>query len=465
MVSAMNKFGLLCGIVMIGCLYLKGIAQNPAPPIAQNPPLPEEVVLFQKYLSINTSNPPGDVSKAGEFFQQILEKEGIPVELLWTRKDSGRVNVLARLKGNGKKRPIVLLNHMDVVPVNLAGWTVNPFGGVIKNEYIYGRGALDMKNNGIAQLMTLIQLKRNNIPLERDVILLAVCDEETGGTTGASWIARNKWNEINAEYILDEGGFGTQGFFTNDNRLIFSVGVAEKRSNAIKLTVRGTGGHGSMPPKDNPNFILAQALARIAEYQTPEQITPVAAEMIKRLGKLDDTPYNNALKRNTISLTVLKGFVGDPPKTNVIPDRAEATLDCRLLPGQNYNLFLAELRKVINDPRVTLPTPRQTATRTVEGELDSSIVSPFNTELFRIIENETKKVYPESITLPHLVIYATDSRLFRPKGAICYGFFPGPVTIDEYRTIHANDERIRVESFITAVKIYYNVVMELCREK
>ena len=416
----------------------------------------ETVDNFRKYLSINTANPPGNVSVAADFFKETMEKEGISVELLWTDRDNGKVNVLARLNGSGNKRPLMLLNHMDTVPVDESGWSVDPFAGIEKDGYLYGRGALDMKNFGIVQLMTMVLLARNNIQLDRDVVFVAVADEETSGDLGAGWILENKWDEINAEYIFDEGGFGTEGFFTNDDRLIFSVGVAEKKVMWLRLTVEGTEGHGSMPPKDNANFIMTQALARVAQYQTPERISPVVQEMINRLGRLDDTPYNNALKRNTISLTVMKGFVGDPPKSNVIPGHAEAVLDCRLLPDQDPDEFLDELKRVINDPRITyefVEYPKE------------SIVSPFDTDLFRVIEQETKKVYPESMTLPHLIIYGTDSRFFRPKGAICYGVFPGPVTMEEYRKIHGNDERIRTESIINAVRIYYNVVKEFCEVK
>lgn len=413
----------------------------------------ETVRLFKEYLSIDTTNPPGDVSRAADFHRRVLEKEGIPVELLWTDRDSGRVNVLARLKGSGAKRPLMLLNHMDTVPVNRDGWSVDPFQGVEKDGSIYGRGALDMKNFGIVQLMTMVLLKRSGVELERDVVFLAVADEEVSGELGAGWIAENKWDEINAEYVFDEGGFGTQGFFTNDDRLIFSVGVAEKKVLWLKLSVSGAEGHGSMPPPDNANFILSKALARVAQYETPVRITPVVAEMRRRLGKLDETPYNNALRRNTISLTVMKGFVGDPPKSNVIPDRAEATLDCRLLPDQDPDMFVERLRRVINDPRVHLDYIQRP---------EESIVSPRDTELFRVIEKEIAAVYPDAVTLPHLVIYGTDSRYFRKKGAICYGFYPGPVTIDEYRKIHGNDERVRESSLRSAVSIYFNVVRNFC---
>jgi len=313
-----------------------------------------------------------------------------------------------------------------------------------------------MKNNGIVQLMTMILLRQNNIKLDRDVIMLAVTDEETQGDLGSGWIAENMWDQINAEFVLDEGGFGTQGFFTKDDRLIFSVGVAEKKVLWLKLSTTGTSGHGSMPPKENSNFIMAQALGKVAAYETPIHITPVVAELKKRLGKLDDTPYNNALQRNTISLTVMNGFVGDPPKSNVIPNRTEAVLDCRLLPDQDPDKFVEQIKKVINDPRGKIDF--------IEKPVES-IVSPYQTELFNIIESQCKSIFPDSLVVPHLVIYGTDSRYFRQKGAACYGFFPGPVTMEEYRTIHGNDERIRESSLRAAVRIYYLVVKNFCQAK
>ena len=211
-----------------------------------------------------------------------------------------------------------------------------------------------------------------------------------------------------------------------------------------------------MPPVENSNFIMARALGKVAVYETPIHIVPVVAEMRKRLGKLDDTLYNNALQRNTISLTVMKGFVGEPPKSNVIPGKTEAVLDCRLLPDQDADEFVAELKKVIDDPRVKIDY--------IEKPVES-IVSPYQTELFGIIEEQCKSVYPDCLVVPHLVIYGTDSRYFRQKGAACYGFFPGPVTMEEYRTIHGNDERIRQSSLRAAVRIYYNVVKNFCQAK
>jgi acetylornithine deacetylase/succinyl-diaminopimelate desuccinylase-like protein len=413
----------------------------------------ETIRLFREYLSIETTNPPGDVTEAAGFFQRVLEGSGVPIEMLWTDRDSGRVNVLARLEGKGNKRPLMLLNHMDTVPVDPEGWTVEPFQGVRKDGYIYGRGALDMKNFGIVQLMTMVLLERTGIELERDVVFLAVADEEVSGELGAGWVAENRWDTIDAEYVFDEGGFGTRGFFTNDDRLVFSVGVAEKKVLWLRLIVEGTGGHGSMPPRDNANFILTQALGRLAAWETPVIITPVVAEMQSRLGRLDETPYNNALRRNTISLTVLKGYVGNPPKSNVIPAEAEAVLDCRLLPGQDTDAFVREVERVLDEPRARIEYIERPA---------ESIISPHETELFEVIEEEIAKLYPDSVVLPHLIIYGTDSRLFRPKGAICYGFFPGPVTMEEYRSIHGNDERIREQSLRKAVRAYFNVVSEFC---
>jgi len=416
----------------------------------------QTVQYLQKYLSIDTTNPPGDVSQAAQYLYNILSQNQVPTELIWTKKETGRVNLLAHLKGSGKKRPLLLLHHMDTVPVVPSAWTVEPLSGIKKDGSIYGRGALDMKNNGIVQLMTMILLKKHNINLDRDVYMLAVTDEETSGELGAGWIAENMWDQIDAEFVLDEGGFGTQGFFTKDDRLVFSVGVAEKKVMWLRLTTNGASGHGSMPPKENSNFIMARALGRVADYQTPIHITPVVAGLKKRLGALDAPPYNNALQRNTISLTVLNGFVGDPPKSNVIPGVTQAVLDCRLLPDQDPNEFVNQLKTVINDPRVKIDY--------IEKPIES-IVSPYQTELFEIIENQCRSLFPKSLVVPHLVIYGTDSRYFRQKGAACYGFFPGPVSMQEYRTIHGNDERIRESSLTAAVKIYYHVVMNFCRQR
>jgi acetylornithine deacetylase/succinyl-diaminopimelate desuccinylase-like protein len=232
--------------------------------------------------------------------------------------------------------------------------------------------------------------------------------------------------------------------------------LKRKFSGWLRLSTSGMGGHGSMPLKENANFIMAQALSRVASCETPIHITPVVAEMRKRLGKLDDMPYNNALQRDTISLTVTKGFVGDPPKSNVIPGKAKAVLDCRLLPDQNPEEFISKLKEVINDPKVKIDF--------IEWPVES-IVSPFETALFRIIEEETRAIFPNSVAVPHLVIYGKDSRFYRKKGAICYGCFPGPVTMKEYQTIHGNDERIKEKSLRTAVRIYYNVIKSFCEAK
>jgi acetylornithine deacetylase/succinyl-diaminopimelate desuccinylase-like protein len=416
----------------------------------------EAVRLFREYLAIDTTNPQGDVAKAGAFYYKVLTEAGLDTEMIWTNQKEGKVNVLARLKGNGNKRPLLLLNHMDTVPFDLSRWSVDPLGAVMKDGYLYGRGALDMKNVGITQLMTMLELRRNRIKLERDVLFLGVADEEEGGRLGTAWIDQHRREDIDPEFVLDEGGFGTEGFFTEDGRLVFSVGVAEKRGNSLRLSVAGTPGHASMPPEDNANFILAKALGEIARFRTPEIITPITAEMIKRLGRLDRTPYTNALLRNTISLTIMRGFLGERGKSNVIPETAEAVLDCRLLPGQDPVAFAKQVESVINEPRVKVQRG--------SGEALED-VSSFDTDLFRIIEKETRKAYPESITLPHLVIYATDSRFFRRRGATCYGFFPGPVSMEEYKAIHGNDERIRVNSLRAAIPIYYNVVRSFCEVK
>ena len=250
-----------------------------------NSPNQEAITLLKEYITINTVNPPGDVTPAANFLKDIIEKENIPVELYWSDKSTGRVNLLARLNGSGANNPLLMLHHMDVVPVDERGWTVEPFGGVEKDGYLCGRGSLDMKNYGVVQLMSMLQLVRQGVDLDRDLLFLAVCDEEIGGELGAKWMVENHWDDMAPEFVLDEGGFGTEGFFTKDNRLIFSVGVAEKQMFALNLSIKRPPGHASMPPKENANFILSEALARVAAYTTPENLTPVAKRNGESIGR------------------------------------------------------------------------------------------------------------------------------------------------------------------------------------
>src|SRR6266571_3896569 len=355
----------------------------------------EAIALLSQYLRINTTNPPGNEIAAARWLAQVLQRDGITAQVF--EPAPGKANLYARLRGDGSARPIILLNHMDVVLASPEYWSVDPFGGVIKDGYIWGRGAQDMKGEGIAELMTLLVLKRAGVPLKRDVIFLATADEEVGQGVGAGWFVEHHPELVrDAEFLVNEGGTIRLG---EDRRVeYYGVGTTEKSPLWLQLVARGTAGHGSRPTPDNPVHRLIRGVARVAAYQTPLAVTPAVDRYFRDLATIEpdalrrgwfqdiraalrdtaaaraitaDLTYN-ALLRNTISITGLKGS----DKTNVIPPVASAALDVRLLPGQNPAAFLADLVRVVGDSAVTI---------TPQGPNWPATESPTDTELFRAI--------------------------------------------------------------------------------
>ncbi|MGH7580525.1 MAG: M20/M25/M40 family metallo-hydrolase, partial [Gemmatimonadales bacterium] len=347
-----------------------------------------------EYLRIRTINPPGNETAGAKWLQQVLAREGIESQIF--EPVPGRGNLFARLPGDGSKRPIILLSHIDVVPATDSVWRVSPWSGETRMGAVWGRGALDMKGTAIVELMTMIALKRRGVPLSRDVILVANADEETN-STGAEWFAREKKALLrDAEFLINEGGH---------NRLspvgqteYYGVGVTEKVPYWLRITARGSPGHGSIPRPDNASERLARALGRIAAYRTPIKLTPPAERYFKQLAGRETDPlrrrwladpaaalrnaaavrwftsnlYYNAILRNTISITVLQGS----HKTNVIPTEASAELDVRLLPGERPADFVRELRRVIADSAVEiipLRPEREATTSPLDGDLLEAI--------------------------------------------------------------------------------------------
>jgi acetylornithine deacetylase/succinyl-diaminopimelate desuccinylase-like protein len=368
-------------------------APTPVRPVDWAAMQTEAVEVLRQYLRINTTNPPGNEIEAARFLKAFLEKEGIEAQLLDTVElGKGRANLYARLKGNGGKKAIALVQHMDVVPVTPAYWTIPAFSGDIKDGFIYGRGALDMKGEGIAHLMALVAIKRSGLPLTRDIVFIANSDEELGSTGALVFVDRHADLIRDVEYLFTEGGANV---YRNGKLEYYSVGVAEKRTFWQRLTVQGTPSHGSRPTKANPVPRLVAALDKIAHYETPLHVTPAAQKFFHDISRnytgqqrawLDDvqtslaTPaakewilsdvYWNAILRNTISLTGLQGS----SKVNVIPAEASAEIDIRLLPDQNPDSMIATLKRIVNDSAVhfrTLLEPK------------APFESPTNTDLFR----------------------------------------------------------------------------------
>jgi acetylornithine deacetylase/succinyl-diaminopimelate desuccinylase-like protein len=408
----------------------------------------EALETLQRYIRIDTSNPPGDVTKAADLLQSILARENIPV----TRYESspGRSIILARLKGTGAAKPLLLLHHMDVVPADASRWSRAPFGGEVADGAVWGRGALDMKGPGVAQLYAFIMLKRQQVALARDVLLMAVPDEEIGGAGGATWMIQNHYAELDPEYILDEGGFGSRDLFA-PGKLVFGISVAEKKLIWLKLIAEGVAGHGSQPHDQNPNDRLARALARLLSEPMPSSAFSVMTTLKSRVGELASNKFNNAIQHSTYSITTLRSGVGDPPKANVIPSIAEATIDCRVLPGTTKAQWLAEIARRLGDPAIKIE---------VLHELDDPVVTPQDSVFYKALESAVLKRYPDAIVTPMVVPYSTDANKFRPRGVKSYGFTPAILPAASVMSMHGDAEFIPRDALGPAMQIIFEAVKE-----
>ena len=410
----------------------------------------EALGYLRGYLRIDTSNPPGNVAPAVAYVAAILEKNGIPSERL--EAAPGKVSLLARLRGSGAKRPLLLLSHTDTVPADRSRWPQNPFGGEIRLNRLWGRGAVDMKSTGIVHLMTLLLLKRNRAALAREVILAATADEEVGGQAGVGYLLEKHPAKVEAEYVLDEGGFSANRLFTEDG-VVHGVSVAQKQVLWLRLTMEGTAGHGSQPTPDNAVAALARALARVSAAEAPAAADPVRRLMENRLGALAQNRFANAIQRNTVSLTTLRAGVGEPPKENVIPSLAAASLDCRLLPSQSSEEFIAWVRQVAAEPRLKVE---------VTHHAPAAPPSSTATELFRRIESTLAQHAPRDRVTPYLTPFGTDGNQFRRPDRHVYGFFPVVISAEEAMSMHSDAERIPVEPLQKGLQIFYEVVEGIC---
>jgi acetylornithine deacetylase/succinyl-diaminopimelate desuccinylase-like protein len=418
----------------------------------------EAVEWLKAYLQIETVNPPGNESRAVDYIANIFEQEGI--EFNSAESAPGRGNIWARIEG-GDKPALVLLHHSDVVPANEKYWDFDPFSGEIKDGYILGRGALDMKGTGISHLANFINLHRQGKKLNRDVIFIGAADEESGGNFGVGWLVKNH-PEIfeGAGLLLNEGG---SGYKSNDS-IVFSVEITQKVPVWLRLTAIDTPGHGSSPRSTSSVSRVVKALNIIWNNPFPPRIIPeVEKVFIERSGGLDE-PYSSeyrnikesikdpifmqrlqsfsasahALTRDTCSLTRMMGS----SKINVVPPEAWAEVDCRMLPDRTTDEFISDFKALIKDTGV-------------EVELIMSAVpaiSQTDSELFLAIEDFSKNNYPGSRVAPSVSTGFTDSRFTRGLGIQSYGFNPLISTGDEYSSIHGNNERINEKAFRQSVK-------------
>lgn len=439
----------------------------------------EAVEKLAGFIRADTSNPPGTEANGVEWLKKVFDAEGIASQT--AESAPGRGNIVARLKGSpegvagGAQPALVLLCHIDVVPSNPEFWTTNPFSGELREGYIWGRGAIDMKSQCIAELMAFLLLHRAKVPLNRDVIYLATADEEAGGEFGAGWVVRNRPEWIaGAGFLLNEGARSAAN--ASGTPLYFGVGPTEKTPAWLKLTATGTPGHGSVPRPESAVNRLIAALERLRVYPPPLELTPPIERALRSMAPYEPEPWLSrfrnlraflatpgarrelakrpgvlALLHNTISITGLEGT----KKINIIPPVATALVDCRLLPGWTIERWVSEVRRVIKDDSIKIDVvlnfpPTQ-----------SSVETP----LFAAIAAAVKQLHPGAGADPSPAGVAesvttgfTDSHFFREKGIISYGFGPFALKEEDSMRAHGNDERIPVAAFTDGVRLMWEVV-------
>lgn len=414
----------------------------------------EAIDILRDYVKIDTTNPPGLEKPAADFLENILKKDGLAVETY--KAEPERPNLICRLKGDGSKKALILLHHMDVVPVEREKWSVDPFGGTLRDGFIWGRGTLDMKGPGVICLMAFLLAHRLSLPLKRDLIYVVVADEETGSEAGAEWLTKNHPDKLEAEYLINEGGFGWKvGGLSG-----FNLAFGEKGPLWLRLTAEGTPGHGAIPLDDNACVHLVKALSSIADRRSPIQIMPEMHPYLDKVGLGRDIspealadhdllkrPDVVAMFKNTISLTGLKAG----QKENVIPSRAEATLDCRLLPGVDQTGFIKELEELMADKGIRV---------NIIKRIEASI-SPVKTEMFSVLDGALAEIYPDVLVLPNISVGFTDSRCFRTLGIHCYGLIPLLIDLEVIRTMHGHDERLPIEDLDKGIKVIFNLIQRL----
>src|SRR3954466_2318233 len=433
----------------------------------------EATKMLQEFVRIDTSNPPGNETKAAEYVKAVLAKEGIDSVIV--ESAPGRGSLIARLKGNGAKKPLLLLGHLDVVGVERARWTVDPFAADIHDDgYMYGRGSSDDKSMDAANLEVFLLLHRMKVPLDRDVILLAEAGEEGTTQFGIDYLVANHWDKIAAEYSLNEGGdFALEP----DGKLLYAgVAPTQKLPRGLKVTARGSSGHGSMPRLDNAITHLSAAIAKIGNWQAPMRLNETTRTYFERLAKistpekawyythLDDPKTQaylranegarNSMLRTSIVPTIIKGGF----RENVIPADAEATLDVRALPDEDIDALIATLKQLVNDPSVEI-------TRITDGQRRPvAPPSDIHSEMFAALERAQKKVWPEAVTLPLMQVGATDSAQLRAKGVQAYDIgVPG--TDEDDKRVHGNDERVSVQQLGKFVEYLWTVTTDIAAKK
>jgi acetylornithine deacetylase/succinyl-diaminopimelate desuccinylase-like protein len=432
----------------------------------------ETLEHYSHVLRIDTSNPPGNETRVAAYVKSVLDREGIPAQLF--ALDPARANVVARIKGNGSKKPILVMGHSDTVGLQRERWSVDPFSALRKDGFIYGRGAQDDKDDLAAGLMLMLLLKRLDVKLDRDVIFLCEAGEEGTTQVGIDFMVEKHWDEIEAEYALAEGGYVSA---RNGKVRFVEITTTEKVPRGLRLVAHGTAGHGSRPRPDNAIIRLASAVAKFGSWQPPMRLNATTRTYFERLATIsqpDDawrythiTEHDKApqieryfaeheighysILRTSVSPTMIKGGF----RMNVIPSEAEAFLDVRALPDEDIDQLRAQIRHLVADPNVEVLAAER-------AERPAAPPTRIDTEMFRALERVQQRMFPGAITLPAMLSGATDMAQLRAHGIQAYGF--GPI-VDEtdggVGGAHADDERLAEASLQKLVEFLWDTVLEV----
>ncbi len=453
-------------------------AQAPPPPAAAAPPadqLPSQLhadalTWLTDLLRINTTNPPGNELEAAKYVAAVLQKENIPAEVL--ELAPGRGAVIGRLQAGPLPDPskaLLLFSHLDVVGVDKSKWTVDPFGAVSKDGYLYGRGAIDDKGMVAANLAVIVALKRSGARLNRDVVFLADDDEEQGGAAGIKILTAKYWDKIAGAFAINEGGFVT----VQGGKVLYAgVQASEKIPYNVTVLASGTSGQASVPRPDNAVVHLAAAVQKIAAWETPVELTTVARRYFEQLAAIEDedtgkwmraletperldlavrrladiSPVWNAMLRDTVTPTELTAGA----RANVVPSEARANLNIRLLPGESIQAFVAQMQKLVADPQIRFHVEDDAGMAAPPSSLES--------DFYAAIARATQQQFPGAVAVPAMSPYATDSTELRLHNVQSYGLVPFPLTEADQLRMHADDERLPLASFHTGVEFLYRIV-------
>lgn len=432
----------------------------------------ETVSQLRRIIQFDTTNPPGNELPLAQYLKSVLDGEGIETRLL--EPSAGRAALIARIPGDGSRRPVMLLAHMDVVGVERENWTFDPFAGRIADGYLYGRGAIDDKGMLAANLIAMLAIQRlvrgSEVKLARDVLFVATSDEEAGGEWGMGWLIAHHGDLLDAEFAINEGG---RTRIIDGDRVYLAVQSAEKISHVLSITAHGSAGHAAIPLADNAIFRLTRALGKLSAYAEPVVLTDITRQFFERLSRiwprederkamialasadknavargaeiLSGIAVFNAVLRNGISPTILQGGT----RYNVIPASAGAVLNVRTVPGQSIDDAIGRIRKVIDDDAIEIEVTQR--------GMEAPASDP-NSEMFAAIADAACELNPEIAVVPYLSTGVTDSARLRQIGVQAYGILPFPMAQSDEERMHGHDERVPLESLHFGTRLIFESV-------